>query len=475
MTLIDIYTVFWTFIAAFILFSITVLVHELGHFLAGRWLGLVVERFAIGFGPPVITRKYGGVEYCLNWLPFGGYVMLPQMAAMDALEGESSFKPHELPPVAPWKKIITAFAGPYFSFLLAVVLAILCFYIGVPQDQAILSTTIGFVEPGSPADLAGVKTGDRVLTIDGRTVTRWQGRYYGVVESILFSVGKTVHVEVERDGKKLSFDITPQPSPTKEGLRWLGFEDYCAAPLIVGDVKPDSPAFYAGLKAGDEILALNGEKMVSGYQAAYIFQHAKDPVMVEYARGDETHRVSIMPKKPIGLDKLLVGIEWKTDFTKIAHISALEQLTNSATSVFRIFRALFTPGSRMGIQHLSGPIGIFDLIMHLLTIDVRLVLFFTVMLNVNLAIMNLMPLPILDGGHITVSLCEIFLRRPVKTAILYPLYVGCFVFIMGLFAFVTFHDIWRIGERVSNETPEIRFSPRPDENPPKPEKPLPDH
>ncbi|MGH7991034.1 MAG: site-2 protease family protein, partial [Limisphaerales bacterium] len=133
-----------------LLFNLLIGVHELGHFLAAKWRGLKIERFAIWFGKPVWKRKIGGVEYALGWIPAGGYVALPQMAAMDAIEGKSEKTEEPLPNVSALDKIIVAVAGPLFSFLLAIFFAFVVWGVGKPGSGADNSTQIGWVDPTGP-------------------------------------------------------------------------------------------------------------------------------------------------------------------------------------------------------------------------------------------------------------------------------------------------------------------------------------
>src|SRR5262245_31468934 len=151
-----------------LLFNLLIFVHELGHFLAARWRGLKIDRFAIWFGKPLWKTKINGVEYVLGSIPAGGYVSLPQMATMEAIEGKSESSGQPLPNISALDKIIVAFAGPLFSFLLAVAFAFIVMVVGRPVSESETTTTIGYVEKDGPAYKAGIRAGDRVLSVDGR-------------------------------------------------------------------------------------------------------------------------------------------------------------------------------------------------------------------------------------------------------------------------------------------------------------------
>src|SRR5437879_6425036 len=153
-----------------LLFNLLIFVHELGHFLAARWRGLKIDRFAIWFGKPIWKTRINGVEHALGSIPAGGYVSLPQMATMETIEGKSESSAQGLPPISALDKIIVAFAGPLFSFLLALVFAIVVWGVGRPVSDTERTTVIGYVMKDGPADKAGLRPGDRILEVDGKPV-----------------------------------------------------------------------------------------------------------------------------------------------------------------------------------------------------------------------------------------------------------------------------------------------------------------
>src|SRR5580765_2645837 len=198
-----------------LLFNLLIFVHELGHFLAARWRGLKIDRFAIWFGKPIWKKKIKGVEYALGTIPAGGYVSLPQMATMETIEGKGESSGEPLPPISALDKIIVAFAGPLFSFLLALAFAVVVMIIGRPVSDSEKTTVIGYVAKGGPADEAGLRPGDRILAVDNKPVTKFSGMGDSVMWRIVRSERDVLPVTIDREGK--IFTVYPRPSkePTK--------------------------------------------------------------------------------------------------------------------------------------------------------------------------------------------------------------------------------------------------------------------
>jgi len=442
-----------TFLLAFVLFGFTVFVHELGHFLAARRTGMVVEEFAIGFGPKMFSKKVNGVTYCLNWVPFGGYVKLPQMAPMEMAEGKSETPREQLPPIGPWPKIITAFAGPLFSFLLGAVLAVAVFFTGYPKRIELKTSTIGFVSPEGPAALAGLREGDAILRINGQAVRGWGGNAFGIQESIFYSEGPTLTVEVDRPGVGiLSFTVAPKENPNLENLRTIGIGP-AQNEVSVTRAMPGSPAEKAGILPGDVLLAINGQKVWSDVHASSLIAAAGlQPIQITILRAGQTLLFGLTPQIPYLLqpdgsrkdyERPLVGIDFSKEFEAvrvIEHPKPWDQVANSALLIFRTIKALISPDSNVGLQHLSGPVGIYKVIKDSLAIDWRMVLHFGVILNINLAVMNLLPLPVLDGGHIVLGFIEAVRRRVVEFKLLYHVQTAFFFLLMGFLLFTVFKD-----------------------------------
>src|SRR5678809_230205 len=242
-----------------LLFNLLIFVHELGHFLAARWRGLQIDRFAIWFGKPIWKTKINGVEYALGTIPAGGYVSLPQMATMETIEGKGEGSRQSLPPVSALDKVIVAFAGPLFSFLLALAFAFVVWVVGRPVSEAEMTTVIGYVEKDGPADKVGIRPGDRIVEIDGQPVTKFFGMGDSVMWRVVRSTGDTVPVKVERDGKTLVFNPVPIKDETKfwqrKSLRQIKIGP--AESAVVAEIAANSPAANAGLKRGDRVISVN--------------------------------------------------------------------------------------------------------------------------------------------------------------------------------------------------------------------------
>jgi regulator of sigma E protease len=450
------------------LFNIIIFVHELGHFWAAKWRGLQIDRFQIWFGKPLWKKEINGVQYGLGWIPAGGFVALPQMAPMEALEGgEKPEKP--LPPITPLDKIIVAFAGPLFSMLLALLSAVVVWKVGKPADF-IPSQVIGFLEPGSPAAKAGLQVGDKIVAINGEPVNGFAGSLQSISERIILSRGQQIRYTIERPGEsqpillESGFETEETRWFQRRGLRQVGIEPAGAA--IVGGVSPNSPAADVGLKKGDRIVSVDGQKLFS---LAQFSQHLRDvkwrTVKLEVASPDgEIRQVEVTPERPIkpaGRDPM-VGISWdgagEVDI-RIVHPGPFQQVKDSLHMMWVTITSVVAKDSNIGVDHLSGPVGIAKMQYQLLQMDDgwRRILAFMVLFNVNLAVLNMMPFPVLDGGHITLALLEKIFGRPVKARPLEILQTACALALISLMLFVTSKDIGDSFGRTSRGNQEIVF------------------
>jgi regulator of sigma E protease len=433
-------------------FNVIIFVHELGHFWAAKWRGLQIDRFQIWFGKPIWKKEIKGVQYGLGWLPFGGFVALPQMAPMETLEGESGERA-PLPPIRPLDKIIVAFAGPLFSMLLALLAAVMVWQVGKPADF-IATTEVGYLLPDSPAQKAGLRIGDKILEINGVPVHGFLGSLDSITERIILSRGQQITFTVQRPGENqpimLSSGFETETSRwfQRRGLRQVGIQP--AGPALIGGVLAYSPAAGAGLAKGDEVLTLDGNKL---YSLAQFSQYLRDQkwksvrLGIRTAAGDirEVELTPERPLKPAGADPM-VGIQWdaagEVD-VRIVHPEPIRQVKDSLRMMWITITGVVARDSNIGVDHLSGPVGIAKMLYQLLQMENgwSRILAFMVLFNVNLAVLNMLPFPVLDGGHITLAVLEKIFGRPVQAKPLEILQTVCALLLISLMLFVTSKDI----------------------------------
>lgn len=523
-------------------FNLMIVVHELGHFLAARWRGLVVERFGIWFGKPLWQKKINGIWYSLGSIPAGGFVALPQLAPMEVIEGRSETDRAQLPPVSPLDKIIVAAAGPLFSLGLAVLFAVVVWWLGRPVSEAEATTTIGYVLPNSPAEKAGLRVGDRILAIDGNEVSRWGGiSSDSVTWRIVRSEGDTIQVRFERDGavqevtanpiiperrfwqRKATRQLQIMPAETPmvasvepgsaaadAGLRpndlithvngerllnSFGLSDYARRhpekPLVLtvrrGDdtlelpleprgavvsaVVPNGPAEVGGIQPGDRVVAVDGQKYrVADEFSTHVQNAAGRELVFSIERNGSVRDVHVTPAVPVGETIPRIGIQWASDTgilyddfgrVEVIHPKPLEQIRLSMMAIVNTFEALLSKKSDIKLQHMSGPVQIVRVYYILFENDNGWLqaIWFSVILNVNLGLLNLLPIPILDGGHIVLAVIEWIRRRPLNGRVLAVVQYAFASLIIGFMLYVTFFDAqdWLGGDA---GVPQMRFEPK---------------
>ncbi len=449
-----------------VLFNLLIIVHELGHFLAARWRGLVIEKFGVWFGKPLWKKTINGVQYSLGSIPFGGFVALPQLAPMDIIEGTVDVDRAQLPKISALDKIIVAVAGPLFSLLLALTFACIVWVVGHPVSESDTTTIIGYMPAESPALKAGLQPGDKILEVDGKPVRRFSGMNDSVVWNVVRSEGATIPIKVERHGTILDFSVEPYKAETR-GWRRKSVRQVVIVPAetaIIDQVLPKTPAAEARLAHGDVVTALNGAKIFNpGAIGDFIEKHPEESVTLQVKRGEKLLEVTLQPKPISEKDKTpRLGIWWDRDgLMSIDHPNPIEQVYDSVTSTLNTIGAVASPKSDVKLQHLSGPFGIAR-IYYLLFQNERgwqLALWFSVILNVNLAILNMLPIPVLDGGHIVLAVIESVRRKPVNIRVLEFIQTACAVLIIGYMAYVSFFDIGDLFGRDSEDSKSSRNAP----------------
>lgn len=452
----------WLIILVILFFNVMIFVHELGHFLAGKWRGAYIDRFQIWFGKPIWQKTIGGVQWGIGWIPAGGFVSLPQLADMQSIEGEADI-PADLKPLKPLDKVIIAAAGPLFSLLLAYVFATIVWCVGKPVGE-LPTTTIGYVPPQSPAAAAGLQPGDIIRKIDGQPVCKWMGNMEGVRELIALSEHEKIHFTVERrttGNSTTTLDIAcgyelPETKWwQRSGMRRVGLLP--AAPIVVGSVVPGSPAEKAGLTGGTIIADLNGSPVYSPVAISTAAAEGKQISLTDKS-GNTYTLTPAVPENWVGKVDAhpIIGLNWAGSADTglgLEYPSPQAQVSQSLKWMGDTLAKVAAPGSSVGMEHLSGPIGIGNYLFQMLQSENgwRLILWFAVVLNVNLAVLNILPLPIVDGGHVVLGTAEMILRRPVSGKLLDYIQNGFFFIILAFFIFVSFKDV---GDMVGGDSAE---------------------
>lgn len=443
----------WAVFLIVLFFGGSIFVHELGHFLAARRRGAKVVRFSIGFGP-AIWKWHGkdGVEYRLAWLPLGGYVLLPQLADLGPIEGEAGDDTEKLPPVSYATKVIVFVAGAAFNVLFAFGLACILWLAGQQISEDLATTRIGYISETitlpdgttvpSPAREAGLKIGDTIRALDGQSVSDWSE----LLQMLVTSAGKTddgrrqTIFSIERDGRLM--DITVHPRlVTEEKVRKVGI--LAAYTPIVATVPEKSYAHKLGLQPGDQLKALNGTPLLN-LITLYDELQAKTPAAftLTVERGDKAFDLTVpadRPKDP----NVIFGAGFRTK-TGLNHENPFTQIAGHARMTWRVLWSLLQPSSDIGISKLSGPIGIGRIFFDASEAGIRFVLWIAILLNVNLAIFNLLPIPVLDGGQVVFATIAKLRGRALSPNFVAATQSVFMVLLLSMIAYVSFFDIARI-------------------------------
>jgi regulator of sigma E protease len=439
-----------------VVLGILIIVHELGHFIMARLCGVGVERFSVGFGPVLWRFRGRETEYCLSLIPMGGYV---KMMGDDEnpLEGGKAgtvdpAKAFNSKPLA--ARFLIVFAGPAMNFVLAVLIAAAMFmFIGRPVAPA----EVGRVTEGGPAAQAGLRTGDRIGAVDGKPVSYWED----LARAVQAASGRPLQVTVEGAGGRRTVALTPAQAKRKDLFGddqtvWeIGASPYL--PPAIGDVIPGDPAEQAGLKAGDVVGALEGQPVMSWDELAEkIHQRAGQPTRLEVKRGAEALTITVTPKKgkvpgPDGkeMEVGLVGIRpgGATLMVRSNPLSAMwEGLAWSTDVTAKTGIGLYKiVVGQLDRSNIGGPIQIAKTAGEQARQGIVSLALFTAVISINLFLLNLLPVPMLDGGHLLFFAFEAVLGRPLSVRKREVAQQVGFALLMLLMVFAFYNDFKRIG------------------------------
>jgi regulator of sigma E protease len=448
-----------------------ILVHEWGHFIAARIFGVRVDVFSIGFGPRLFGWKRGATDYRVSALPLGGYV---RMAGQDPSEIDSAHStaipgkgkdektyapypqvqalvsggPDELVSKPRWQRAIISFAGPFVNLIFPTLLLTVYFLsVGIPypayQDKPV---QVAAVPANSPAAAAGLHAGDKVVAIDGEQNPDWEQ-----VEKVLTKLvpNSKLSMEVEDAGARRSLSIPVEQKDLEQPERLLGF-----APIrpVLEDVAPGLPAQRAGLKENDLIAAVDGQKIQWwGEFTERIRGSNGKPVALDVNRNGQTLHLVVTPQAASNergetIYQIGVQVHEDTAYKRVAFpegaryatLVTVEKIKETASIVGRLF------SGRVSLKQLQGPVGISRAAGQAARKGPLAIISLMVLISVNLGILNLLPIPILDGGHILLLGIEGILRRDMSLAFKERFVQVGLVFLLVVFAIVMYNDVVRL-------------------------------
>ena len=436
-------------LALVVVLSVLVVVHEFGHFAVAKAFRFPVEVFSVGFGKRLFGKKWRGTDYRVSAIPLGGYVRVIGLGPDESTVAEGTSK--EAPPVGKrWQRALVLLAGPGMNFVLAILLHTAVFVIGVKVPAYELAPpVIRIVEPNSPGAAAGFQPGDRVVSINGTETPRWR--------DVLFIFGMSARerldVEVDRAGSGVFLQVVPRPN-TKYDLGYVGLlPDFgTSVKPRIGSVLPGSPAEKAGLKAGDVIVSVAGrpiqgtpDQIFPNFVGA-VSAAAPGPFAVEYRRGNETLTTQVAPRQdPDGSWK--VGVQVGADLPEVlerfpakqAFVEGWRRVRTDFNMTLSILGRLFR--GRASMKSMSGPLDIAKFSGEAARTGAVPLVALMAAISLQLGIFNLLPIPVLDGGHLFLLGLESAARRDFSLRVKERILQVGFVMILALLAVVLYNDL----------------------------------
>ena len=425
----------WPFL---LVLGVLVFVHELGHFLVARWYGVRVITFSLGFGKKLLKFTRGGTEYCVSIIPLGGYVKLAGETVSDAPTGD----PTEFLSKSKWIRFQVYLAGPVMNLILAVFIltfvraqvATLALYPERPAD-------VGSVMAGSAAEQAGIRAGDRIVAVNGREVPTWQA----MSMVVLPRAERELPVTVERNGQTLNLKVVP----TAEGKYRVGFLGVrpVLRPQIIR-VIPNTPAEKAGLLRDDVIVGLDDRKGLEREPLIdYIKKRGPQPIVFHILRAGQPMDITIVPHGAEGSSA--VGIqpsdtEYRTVDLSLgqAFVASVRENWEATVQIGETLVGLFTRDT--AVTQLMGPVAIFDLSAAAARLSWLYLFELMATLSLNLGLLNLLPIPILDGGQIAILSVEGLFRRDISIRVKEAILLAGAAVIILLMVTVIFNDVARL-------------------------------
>jgi regulator of sigma E protease len=430
-----------------VLLGIMILIHELGHYWAARYFDVRVEAFSFGFGPRLFGFRRGETDFRVSLVPFGGYVKMTgeQTADEDAPDGAVAADPRSFLAKPRWQRMIIAFAGPAMNILLALALLTGLFLYRYPKIVgADGPAVVGFVAKDSAAAKAGVLPGDRIARFDDIADPTWED----VVIAEVAATNRPVPVVLARGSGQLIVTVTPALDE-QNGVGSLGWT--AQHEIQLGGVSPDMEAARVGLRAGDLLVALDSVTLRSTQMLLALLKEGQGkPVELTYSRNGELRKAQVTPRAVGEGDakRYMLGVQLspRVTFVSLPFAEALRESARqnyrSAGLIVQFLRGMVE--RRMSPKNLEGPVGIARLSGDAAREGLAPFVGLMAAVSLNLAIFNLLPIPILDGGTILMLAIEMIMRRDLSLQIKEAIFKLGFVFLMMLVVFVLYNDISKL-------------------------------
>ncbi len=447
-----------TLIYFIVALGILVLVHEWGHFIVARKAGIRVEQFSIGFGPKIFGFTSGGTEFKICPIPLGGYVKLygedpvGEAEGDDARAKEIAASPDAFSARPIWARLATVMAGPSMNLILCIILMPIVFMLGrsVPVILESPPQVLG-IKADSPAQTAGILKGDLIVSIDDKPMATWTE----VMNWIILHPNDEAVFDVKRGSEEKKVTLKTIPSPFSEhNMGYTGFEPhfFWGNDPVVGTISPDSPAALAGFMPGDRVTALNGQEVTAWDEMTTIIRaNADKEVNVTVKRDSGEVNLTVIPKHSPEADAAVIGVMRKLDENqfvkkKYAPLDAVREGMFEVGKLFgmttEVLGRLFS--FQLSYKALGGPLQIAQATGAAAKSGLSDFLYFLSFLSLQLGVLNLLPIPVLDGGHVLFMSIEAIRRKPLSMKLKNGLVMGGMFFLLGLMVLITINDVDRV-------------------------------
>lgn len=428
-----------------IVLGILVFIHELGHFLMAKWCGIRVLAFSLGFGTPLFKKEYRGTEYRISAIPFGGYVKMAGENPEEAKEGADD----EFTSKPVWQRALVAVAGPAANFISALLMLWLMFVLGVDRPLYFERPIVGSVNEKSAAEEAGFKAGDSIVTINGRDIKSWDDIF-----ACFTKQDKEYSITYHRDNQQATTVLkTRKPEKSAALPKDPTGGIMPPFPAIVANVSNNSAAEKANIQKGDTIKEINNQEIYSWYQVLDIIKNynGKDPLTINVARksGSGIDTISATPTFDSKAKRYLLGIMVDQGEKRIvrypvstAFDKSLDKGWEYTVMIFDVIKKMVS--QEVSANQLAGPLGIIPMSGGVALQGISPILDFMALIGINLAVLNLLPLVITDGGMLLFLAIEAVRRKPLSLKTQLLLNKIAIAFFLLLFLFVTFNDVQRL-------------------------------